>query len=103
MGAGPLAIGRHSPYPSPWTGRGPAEFAVEMLGDCDGLRLRLYTPAMACVGSMDLGAQPKGWNSVALPAGLAQGLRNGVYYYSLQAVRGPARSLRVLGVWMVLR
>ena len=74
-----------------------------MLGDCDGLRLRLYTPAMACVGSVDLGSQPKGWDRVALPAGLAQGLKSGVYYYSLQAGRGAAQSLRVLGVWMVLR
>jgi hypothetical protein len=76
---------------------------VELLGPCESLTLRLYTPAMACVGEAEWGPQSKGWGQVDLPVALMAGLPSGVYYYSLQARRAAARSTRVLGAWMVLR
>jgi hypothetical protein len=102
-GSGPLEIGQHVPVPSPWHGSGPARLALEMKGASDGLTLKVYTPAMACVGRAELGAQARGWVQVALPDDLVRGLPGGVYYYSLQARRGAAQSKTVIGVWMVLR
>lgn len=103
QGGGRLQIGRHGGMPSPWTGRGPAAIKVELLGDCDTVLLRLYTPAMVLVAEVELGPASAGWVTLVLPVDKASVLPSGIYYYSVEARRGSAHSAAVKGAWMALR
>jgi len=100
---GPLAIQKTQPWPSPWNGADPGWVSVLLQGNCDSLKLKVYTKAMVCVGERDAGAQPGGWVAVALPDAMNTGIAAGLYYYRITAERGGQQTTPVIGRLVVLR
>jgi len=101
---GPNDITKHSAYPNPWSGQGPAMVAAQLAGRCDSLTLKVYTNAMVCVGSRELGPQNAGWVQIPMPTELVSGAGNGTYYYIITAQRGSTTNLtRAVGKFLVLR
>jgi hypothetical protein len=99
---GPLVVDEHHVWPAPITGAS-AWVGVKLRGRCDRMVVKVYTPAMVCVGQAEAAGLPSGWSQVPLPAALL-GAANGLYYYELEVERGGQKATaRSLGRLMLLR
>ena len=79
---------------------GAKEIRVLLDGDCDSLRLRIYSPALVRVLQVDSGPMQAGWNALALPEAWAS-MAPGLYFARATALRGsqsslPSRPIRLL-------
>ena len=77
---------------------------VKLSGHCDRLVLKIYTPAMVCVGKREVGLLNAGWSQVPLPLEVLAGASNGLYYYEIEVERGGQKApAKTVGRLMVLR
>lgn len=60
---------------------------IKMKGRADGVRWKLYTPAMVCVASGGLGALPAQWSQSDL-SNAWHGQTGGLYYLTLSSEGG---------------
>ena len=66
---------------------------MKIKGSCDKVTVRVFTPAMVCVGKRELlGSQAAGWVNVDLPADF--GISNGLFYYQVTAERGSVKAIK---------
>jgi hypothetical protein len=91
---GPLEIEEHRPWPNPISG-GSGHVGVKVKGSCDKVSVKVYTPAMVCVGKREvLGSNGAGWVNVELPPEFVLGSANGLYYYVVSVERGKIKGLK---------
>ena len=93
---GPLILDAVVPIPHP----DPLALALLLQGSCEGLRLRLYSQAMAKVLELKGGAQPAGWCRWQLPQDWDAGVAPGLYFAVVTAFRGaessPSRTIKMV-------
>jgi len=94
---GTLSILEMVAVPNP----GAREIWVRLDGDCERVRLRIYSPALLRVLQLDTGALHTGWNTVALPSEWAA-LPAGLYFARATAQRGSEQSLPSHAIRLVL-
>lgn len=103
VGGGTLVVEGNNFYPNPWGAGLAARFALKLSGSAERVHLKIYTEALVAVGSVDLGAAVRGWNSFSLPVWVV-GLPNGTYYYVISAERGVVKAARpAVGKLVVIR
>lgn len=100
-GTGPLVIDDYRAWPNPLVGGAVGGVALKLAGPADRVTLRIYTPALVRVASVESGPLPQGWGTLALPRAMAQ-VPSGLYYYELGAARGSANARPVIGRLVVL-
>jgi hypothetical protein len=76
--------------------------SVHLKGSADRLRLRLYSPAMTLVDTVEVSGVPAGWQRLALGPLQLQSLAPGLYFFTVQAWRGSAESPSVAPGRLVL-
>jgi expansin (peptidoglycan-binding protein) len=100
---GPCEIEQHGAWPSPYQG-GPGWVSAKLAGRADGVTLKIYTKAMACIGTQELGPQGAGWVKIPLPSAFSDAPVNGTYFYVISIQRNGHRNLKhSTGKIMVLR
>jgi hypothetical protein len=87
------------PLPNPQHLHGALSFWLELSAPADTLRLRLYSPALARIAEVTLENLPPGRQMVHFP--LAQ-LPAGLYFYRLEATRGPEKFQSKAGAVFIL-
>lgn len=93
---GPLKILKDQVIPNP----GAKDVAFLLNGPADSIVVRLWTPSYILVASVTRqGPFDAGWNRVPLPV---SGLRPGLYFLTLEARSGAAKSLPVPPLRLVL-
>lgn len=99
---GPLVIDDTLAWPDPLVPGIQGWVSFKLEGPADQVTLRIYTPAMVCVGSAQSGASLPGWGRLAMPAATTA-LHSGLYYYEVRAQRGESMSRPAIGRMVILQ
>ena len=79
----------------------PSGFALKLAGPADRAVIRLWTPALVLVGTLDSLPLGAGWRTVPIPASLWALAPRGLLYATVQLQRGAQRSLPVAPLRLV--